>query len=125
MEKENENLEKKDVNLIGGVKAQKLKTTHDLTQFVFKLTDPLTNLDLHNPYWDIGIDNVIIDLRYGVLDLISGKYCATSNRLKTAYNLSYALEIMGEKMHDDTVVQIAKSMQKEISKFAYSNGLWI
>jgi len=67
---------------------------------------------------------MIIDLRYAVLDLVSGKYCQTSKRLATAYNLSYDLQLIGEKVQDFGIVQIGMLLRKEISDFAYENGIW-
>jgi len=105
-------------------KALTKKSTHDLTQSLTELTDPLTDIELNNKYMDVAYQNMIIDLRYAILDLVSGKYCQTSKRLATAYNLSYDLQLIGEKVSDFGIVQIGMLLRKEISDFAYENGIW-
>ena len=105
-------------------KALTKKSTHDLTELLIELTQPLTDIESNSKFTDIAFQDMIRDLHYTILDLVSGKYCQIDKRLAIAYDLSTDLQLIGEKINDFGVVQIAMLLRKAISDFAYESGVW-
>jgi len=105
-------------------KALTKKSTHDLTELLTEIAEPLTDIESNTEFRDIALQDIIRDLHYAIVDLVSGRYCNTDKRLTIAYDLSVDLQIIGEKVDDFGVVQIAMLLRKAIADFAYESGVW-